>query len=299
MDPPKEDISNENEGEGSPECVPIGLEAIKLATFEGMVAQTIVLIIYDDWRHVPEDLKRKIWDFVCDHFGVDPESRKKTLQDNGVKWKSFKYTLNKNFVIPFVDKSGKLTLSTKQMEKQAKNKYNHKLSRKGYANLIEEIKQETRLTEEEIDRSLTWKLARKRKWWRVTLRLRQRLTHWKRMAIMTSSVKHWAPKNIQGQYEVWGSLSPMGSGSNHQPLKGNAILAKSVAVDNTCYLVVDFSTNIVAKGTIMEYEGPNVWVIVDVVFGGSPSLPFPNDEEFLVKGSDAIGHRLLWQEELV
>ena len=96
MDPPKEDISNENEGEGSPKRedekperkkqrdpikkgkpktkliikynksgVPIGLEAIELATFKGMVARTMVPISYDDWRHVPEDLKKKIWDFVC------------------------------------------------------------------------------------------------------------------------------------------------------------------------------------------------------------------------------------------
>ncbi|XP_031261921.1 uncharacterized protein LOC116120120 [Pistacia vera] len=89
------------------------------------------------------------------------------------------------------------------------------------------------------------------------------------------------------------------AGSNHQPLKGNALLAKLVVVDNTCYLVVDSSINIVAKGTIIEYKGPNVWVTVDVVFDGSPSLPFPDDEEFLVKVNNAISHRLLWPKELV
>lgn len=54
-----------------------------------------------------------------------------------------------------------------------------------------------------------------------------------------------------------------------------------------------------AKGTIIEYEGPNIWVTMDVVSDGSPSLPFLDDEEFLVKVGDAIGHRLLWLEELV
>ncbi|KAJ0042661.1 hypothetical protein Pint_19045 [Pistacia integerrima] len=53
--------------------------------------------------------------------------------------------------------------------------------------------------------------------------------------------------------------------STHHPLKGNAPLPKSIALDTTCYLTVDSPANIVAKGTIMEYEGSNVWVTMDVV----------------------------------
>ncbi|XP_031268492.1 uncharacterized protein LOC116126961 [Pistacia vera] len=87
--------------------------------------------------------------------------------------------------------------------------------------------------------------------------------------------------------------------STHHPLKGNAPLPKSIALDTTCYLTVDSPANIVAKGTIMEYEGSNVWVTMDVVFDGSPYLPFPNEENFLVKVSDGVGHRLLWPKELI
>ncbi|KAJ0075642.1 hypothetical protein Patl1_34874 [Pistacia atlantica] len=186
----------------------------------------MVPISYDDWRHVPEDLKRKIWDFVCEHFGVNPKSQKKKLQDIGSKVETF---------------------STKQKEKQAKNKYNHILSWKGYTNLIEEIKQETRLIEEEIDRCLTWKLTRKSK---------------------GGSGSH-SGSDLESKATI-GLLETDGK---------NDILSQALGTKEH----PGFPTNIVAKGTIMEYEGPNVWVNIDVVFDGSPSLPFPDDEEFLVK----------------
>ncbi|KAJ0096177.1 hypothetical protein Patl1_15857 [Pistacia atlantica] len=79
------------------------------------------------------------------------------------------------------------------------------------------------------------------------------------------------------------------AGSNHQPLKDNAILAKSVAVIPRPTLW--------QRGLLWNMKVPTygwMWCLM-----GVPSLPFSNDEEFLVKGSDAIGHRLLWQEELV
>ncbi|KAJ0035685.1 hypothetical protein Pint_25556 [Pistacia integerrima] len=267
-----------------------------------MVARTMVLIIYDDWRRVPEDLKRKIWDFVCES--------KENASRHWSKVEVVQIYLNKHFIIPFVDNRSKL-------------------------------KQETRLTEEEIDRSLTWKLARKRKGGGYDSKVAQIVekisdleTKAKTGSLETDG-KNDILNQALGTKEHLGSVQGMETfithgvyfefsknvrdmmtgerdefikkfnalkerlekmsnqlnnrslmfyaGSNHQPLKGNAVLAKSVVVDNTCYLVVDSSANIVAKGTIIEYKGPNVWVTVDMVFDGSPSLPFPDDEEFLVK----------------
>ncbi|KAJ0024790.1 hypothetical protein Pint_07849 [Pistacia integerrima] len=320
MDPPKEDISNENEGEGSPKQedgklerkkqrgptkkgkpktkltikynkrgVPIGPEAIELATFEGMVART------------------------TEHFGVNLRSRKKMLQDIRVKWRSFKYTLNKHFVIPFADNRSKLVRPPPQYNFIRKSHWE---------------KQETRLNEEEIDRSLTWKLARQRKGGGYDLEVAQRVekisdleTKAKTGSLKTDG-KNGILSQALGTKEHLGVVRDMEKFITHgvcfeipknvrdmmtrekdefikKPLKDNALLAKSVAVDNTCYLAVDSPANIMAKGTIIEYEGPNIWVTMDVVFDGSPSLPFPDDEEFLVKVSDAIGHRLLWPKELV
>ncbi|XP_076938828.1 uncharacterized protein LOC143607172 [Bidens hawaiensis] len=53
--------------------------------------------------------------------------------------------------------------SKKNKEVRAKNKYNHRLSRKGYAGLTVEIMQETRKEEDDIERSLLWKKARELK----------------------------------------------------------------------------------------------------------------------------------------
>ncbi|MFS7963595.1 hypothetical protein Hanom_Chr08g00740231 [Helianthus anomalus] len=50
--------------------------------------------------------------------------------------------------------------SKKGKRLRAHNKYNHHLSRKGYANLLVEMMQETGKTEEEIDRAMLWKKAR-------------------------------------------------------------------------------------------------------------------------------------------
>nr|KAJ0223304.1 hypothetical protein LSAT_V11C200071280 [Lactuca sativa] len=53
--------------------------------------------------------------------------------------------------------------NTKAKNTRAHHKYNHRLSRKGYVGLINDIMQETSKTEEEIDRTLLWKKARELK----------------------------------------------------------------------------------------------------------------------------------------
>ncbi|KAF5791510.1 hypothetical protein HanXRQr2_Chr09g0395611 [Helianthus annuus] len=53
--------------------------------------------------------------------------------------------------------------SKKAKKVRAHHKYNHHLSRKGYARLTTEIMQETGLEEEEIDRAMLWKRARELK----------------------------------------------------------------------------------------------------------------------------------------
>ncbi|KAI3802140.1 hypothetical protein L1987_30267 [Smallanthus sonchifolius] len=56
-----------------------------------------------------------------------------------------------------------LDTSKKSKNVRANNKYNHRLSRKGYAGLTADMMQETGKTEEEIDRATLWKKARELK----------------------------------------------------------------------------------------------------------------------------------------
>ncbi|XP_035839912.1 uncharacterized protein LOC118487310 [Helianthus annuus] len=128
------------------------------------------------------------------HFVVSPKSRKQTIQSIGTKWRNFKHTLYRDYIMtqkddpeekknllnpppkyPFLKKEDwKLFVAqrtSKQWEETSKkakkarahHKYNHHLSRKGYARLTAEIMQETGLEEEEIDRAMLWKRARELK----------------------------------------------------------------------------------------------------------------------------------------
>nr|KAJ0206553.1 hypothetical protein LSAT_V11C500263960 [Lactuca sativa] len=170
--------------------VPVGKEATKLSTFEGLVARTMVPITYDSWLEVSEEVREGLWQYVL--FVVDPKSRKQTLQSIGKKWRNFKHYLYAKFIknrskdpkanlfkppkdYPFIKKedlkvfvSHRVTKKWEEKSMKAKNtrahhKYNHRLSRKGYAGLINDIMQETGKMEEEIDRTMPWKKAKELK----------------------------------------------------------------------------------------------------------------------------------------
>ncbi|XP_076919428.1 uncharacterized protein LOC143580218 [Bidens hawaiensis] len=171
--------------------VPIGEGATKLATFEGMTARTMIPITYECWLDVPKETKEDAWKFVLKFFVVDPNSRKQSIQSIGTKWRNFKHNLYKIFIEPHKNNPKALVdppatykflkkedwklfvaqrLSKKWQDKskkakgvRARHKYNHRLSRKGYAGLTIDIMQQTGKKEEEIDRAVLWKEARKLK----------------------------------------------------------------------------------------------------------------------------------------
>ncbi|CAH1450249.1 unnamed protein product [Lactuca virosa] len=172
--------------------VPVEKEATKLSTFEGLVARTMVPITYAYWLEVSEEVREGLWQYVLEKFAVDPKIRKQTLQSIGKKWRNFKHYLYAKFIknqskdpkanlfkppkdYPFIKKedwkvfvSHRVTKkweekSTKAKNTRAHHKYNHRLSRKGYVGLINDIMQETGKTKEEIDRTLLWKKARELK----------------------------------------------------------------------------------------------------------------------------------------
>nr|KAJ0197250.1 hypothetical protein LSAT_V11C700374100 [Lactuca sativa] len=131
--------------------VTVGKEATKLSTFDGLVARTMVLITYESWLEVSVEVKEGFWQYVL--FVVDPKSWKQTLQSIGKKWRNFKHYLHAKFIknrskdpkenlfkppkdYPFIKKEEK---SMKAKNTRAHHKYNHCLSRKGYAGLINDI----------------------------------------------------------------------------------------------------------------------------------------------------------------
>ncbi|KAH9781219.1 hypothetical protein KPL71_008375 [Citrus sinensis] len=126
-----------------------------------------------------------------ERFIVHPNSKKQVFQALGSAFRNFKYLLTTKYILPHKhnrkrlkrppfqyshipqnvwDKFVNSRLSTEferirrqQQNKRANNKWNHRLSRKGYDGLLDEICSETGLVETEVDRSVAWKRARKMK----------------------------------------------------------------------------------------------------------------------------------------
>ncbi|XP_052295441.1 uncharacterized protein LOC102631357 isoform X2 [Citrus sinensis] len=171
--------------------VPVGPEATELASFIGLLGRTSILDINQEWRKITPDLKSRLWEFIKERFIVHPNSKKQVFQALGSAFRNFKYLLTTKYILPHKhnrkrlkrppfqyshipqnvwDKFVNSRLSTEferirrqQQNKRANNKWNHRLSRKGYAGLLDEICSETGLVETEVDRSVAWKRARKMK----------------------------------------------------------------------------------------------------------------------------------------
>ena len=68
--------------------------------------------------------------------------------------------------------------------------------------------------------------------------------------------------------------------------------------DRSCKLAIGSKDNIVATGTILEYRKPYVLVSLHMPLCAEALLPFQNNED-LIYVSDAVGHQILWPENLV
>ncbi|CAI9286071.1 unnamed protein product [Lactuca saligna] len=267
--------------------VPVGKEATKLSTFEGLVARIMVPITYDSWLEVSEEVREGLWQYV-------------------------------------------LEKSMKAKNTRAHHKYNHRLSRKGYAGLINDIMQETDKTEEEIDRTLLWKKARELKtggydadvktivdkidelqksgsFGEVTCGTHDVLTEAlgtqeqrghienERVDKRINKLEDDLEKLKRGVLNVSEAASCQIGGViedfENQPY--------NESLNNSCLLAVEFAANVVAKGTIMKASDENIEVMIETILQGEALVPFPLEEEFIVKVKDALGHILSWPRHLV
>ncbi|KAA0032239.1 putative serine/threonine-protein kinase nek2 [Cucumis melo var. makuwa] len=165
---------------------PIGENESKLKSFIGSATHYHVPITYMSWKSVPAELKDKIFTTVEAAFVIDPRSRKNVLQTAGISFRQFKNWLTTKYIIPHKDEPQLLQVPPEkysfieqnhweefvrsrlsetfqekrklQQDRRSKNKYNHRISRKGYANLKEEMKEGS--NEVYVDRAKMWKKAR-------------------------------------------------------------------------------------------------------------------------------------------
>ncbi|KAE8663032.1 hypothetical protein F3Y22_tig00113123pilonHSYRG00118 [Hibiscus syriacus] len=239
--------------------VPIGVEAMKLASFEGMLARSMVTITYTTWRDVEQE-KRKT-------YGNTFWSRKNTLQSIGTKWKNFKHYLYKKFIEKFKNDPNANLLNPPEMYPYLK---------------IDEWKEEMQKSETLREVScgtndmLTQALDGEKK--KIEKRFNQ--------------IEGAIEKLQKGMNHASEGASCQGWGK--ADFEDNP---PEELLDTSCYLAIDIASNIVAKGTIVKHN--DLSEMMEMSVQEDALLPFPLDEEFIYKVKDAVGFLVKWPRHLV
>ncbi|BBN67562.1 non-ATPase subunit 9 [Prunus dulcis] len=118
-------------------------------SYIGVLARSRVPLVDKKWSQIPKDIKEQIWEAVDMAFVVGQGGKNSVLSSAAKKWKDFK--LSKDFE----------SVHSQHAQIREKLEYNHRLSRKGYAGLEDQL--EETMPGVEIDRSTLWKRARQDK----------------------------------------------------------------------------------------------------------------------------------------
>ncbi|BBG98929.1 hypothetical protein Prudu_008456 [Prunus dulcis] len=118
-------------------------------SYIGVLARSRVPLVDKKWSQIPKDIKEQIWEAVDMAFVVGQGGKNSVLASAAKKWKDFK--LSKDFE----------SVHSQHAQIREKLEYNHRLSRKGYAGLEDQL--EETMPGVEIDRSTLWKRARQDK----------------------------------------------------------------------------------------------------------------------------------------
>ncbi|KAI5317958.1 hypothetical protein L3X38_037665 [Prunus dulcis] len=163
----------------------IGQAHSEMQSYIGVLARSRVPLVDKKWSQIPKDIKEQIWEAVDMAFVVGQGGKNSVLSSAAKKWKDFKSTLTRHYILPYTNDKEKLSqppetykfiekaqwdafvasrlskdfesVHSQHAQIREKLEYNHRLSRKGYAGL------EETMPGVEIDRSTLWKRARQDK----------------------------------------------------------------------------------------------------------------------------------------
>ncbi|KAI5345950.1 hypothetical protein L3X38_013827 [Prunus dulcis] len=167
----------------------IGQAHSEMQSYIGVLARSRVPLVDKKWSEIPKDIKEQIWEAVDIAFVVGQGGKNSVLSSAAKKWKDFKSTLTRHYILPYTNDKEKLSqppetykfiekaqwdafvasrlskdfesVHSQHAQIREKLEYNHRLSRKGYAGLEDEL--EETMPGVEIDRSTLWKRARQDK----------------------------------------------------------------------------------------------------------------------------------------
>ncbi|TYK10916.1 transposase [Cucumis melo var. makuwa] len=336
---------------------PVGATSKKMQSYIGVCVRQQIPITYNSWKEVPNELKDKIYDCISMSFDLQPNAKHSILMSASRKFRTFKTTLTQKYILPSKDQPSLLQFPPKiyshinqedwesfvdarlseewedysriQRERRSKCVYNHHMSRKGYANLADELK----ITHDVSYRSTLWKEARKGKNNDYFDDATRDFATNKNEDILTDAlgskehggrVRGVGAFVSQSQYfntvkgkekmchkeeddsrcksdKKRSNHSRSSIGSINIDLDADEDTPTNKGVEGTpCQLSIGSINNIVAVATIVEDNigCPNVKVLVDVVTGENLTIPNP------VKGkietlNQALGNIIEWPRRLV
>ncbi|KAI5346208.1 hypothetical protein L3X38_014087 [Prunus dulcis] len=167
----------------------IGQAHSEMQSYIGVLARSRVPLVDMKWAQIPMDMKEQIWEAVDIAFVVGQGGKNSVLASAAKKWKDFKSTLTRHYILPYTNDRERLSqppetykfiekaqwdafvasrlskdfesVHSQHAQIREKLEYNHRLARKGYAGLEDQL--EETMPGVEIDRSTLWKRARQNK----------------------------------------------------------------------------------------------------------------------------------------
>ncbi|KAI5343850.1 hypothetical protein L3X38_011726 [Prunus dulcis] len=74
----------------------------------GVLACTRVPLVDKKWTQLPKDLKEQIWEAVQMSYVIGEGGKKMVMLSAAKKWRNFKSTLTRQFILPFTNEKEKL-----------------------------------------------------------------------------------------------------------------------------------------------------------------------------------------------
>ncbi|BBN69533.1 hypothetical protein Prudu_1001S000100 [Prunus dulcis] len=93
----------------------IGQAHSEMQSYIGVLARSRVPLVDKKWSQIPKDIKEQIWEAVDMAFVVGQGGKKSVLASAAKKWKDFKSTLTRHYILPYTNDKEKLSQPRKHI----------------------------------------------------------------------------------------------------------------------------------------------------------------------------------------
>ncbi|CAL8136234.1 unnamed protein product [Prunus armeniaca] len=81
----------------------------EMQSYIGVLARSRVPLVDKKWAEIPKDIKEQIWEAVDMAFVVGQGGKTSVLSSAAKKWKDFKSTLTRHYILPYIKEREKLS----------------------------------------------------------------------------------------------------------------------------------------------------------------------------------------------